>query len=148
MDHLRSKRWNDFQRRAQYAPHSVYRHRAGGWEYIPIHPFADEPDDLARLKMQPDECIGVDAWWGIEGDATLLEVWAEPVARQPAGLYARMTSDEVPRCSLTAVVDAQSVTRVAFESVMSRFAELGFPSALLFQLTTGTELVLPLYQRS
>ncbi|MDB5342743.1 MAG: hypothetical protein JWP89_1120 [Schlesneria sp.] len=40
----RDLRWKDFRRRADDAPESVYRHSVSGWEYIPIHPFADEPE--------------------------------------------------------------------------------------------------------
>src|SRR5438309_1043952 len=70
-DKLRAKRWADFRRRVEHAPASVYRHRTRGWEYIPVHPFADEPAELARLGLRPEDCGGVDAWWGIDGDATL-----------------------------------------------------------------------------
>jgi hypothetical protein len=32
---LRRQRWNDFERRVQFSPNDVYRHRTHGWEYIP-----------------------------------------------------------------------------------------------------------------
>lgn len=142
MDRLQSQRWNDFQRRIKYAPDTVYRHRADCWEYIPIHPFADDSDELVRLNLQPEDCTGVDAWWGIDGDATFFQAWAVSDAGRPVGLYARMTADDNAWCYLAAVVDAQYVTRVAFESAMSRFAELGFPSASLFHLPIGSGLTL------
>lgn len=73
VDAFRAKRWRDFRRRAENAPDSVYLHRTRGWEYIPVHPFGDEPDILARLGLRPEDCRTADAWWGIEDDATLIE---------------------------------------------------------------------------
>jgi hypothetical protein len=65
---MRARRWADFRRRADYAPQDVYRHRTRGWEYIPIHPFGDEPDLLDRLGLCPGDCRSADAWWGIDGE--------------------------------------------------------------------------------
>ena len=142
MDRLQSHRWNGFRRRVNYAPHTVYRHEKTCSEYIPIHPFADEPDELARLGLHPEDCIGVDAWWGIDGDATLVQAWAVSAVGHPVGLYAQMTPHDEAWCYLSAVIDAHFVTRVAFEAAMSRFVELGFPTSTLFHLTTGSGLTL------
>ena len=131
----RRRRWKDFRRRATFAPDSVYRHRANGWEYIPIHPFGDELEDPARLKIQPDDCRSVDAWWGIDGDATLLEsVVASRSPHRSAGLYVKATSDPKRWTNLLAVIDAPDITRIAFEDAMSRFAQLGFPRGERFRL--------------
>src|SRR5689334_10885128 len=70
---MRARRWADFRRRADYALRDVDRHRARGWEYIPVHPFGDEPAVLKRLGLLAGDCRSADAWWGIDGDATLLE---------------------------------------------------------------------------
>jgi hypothetical protein len=134
-----TQRWADFPGRAEYAPESVYQHRTHGWEYIPIHPFGDEPEVLARLKMQPEDCTSADAWWGIDEDATLLEssVLGSPV------LFAKL-SPRQHRVYLVAVFDAPFVTRVAFEAAMVKFAEAGFPRGKLFQLRRGAPpVVLP-----
>jgi hypothetical protein len=48
---FRLRRLAEFRRRAEYGPETVYRHRTRGWEYIPIHPFGDEAEDLQRLKL-------------------------------------------------------------------------------------------------
>src|SRR5687767_6201770 len=88
---MQARRWEDFRRRADYAPQSVYRHRGRGWEYIPIHPFGDEPEDLQRLNLRAEDCRSVDAWWGIEEDATLLESAVVSIAQRPPGLYAKPT---------------------------------------------------------
>jgi hypothetical protein len=133
-DLLRLRRWQDFRRRVEFAPQKVYRHREAGWEYIPIHPFGDEPEVLANLGMGPEGCVGADAWWGIERDATLLQSWVVRVAHRPAGLYARRTEDEEGWVDLTAVLDAPFVTRTAFETAMSEFAAIGFPGGERFLL--------------
>lgn len=133
-DALRSHRWRDFLRRVESAPASVYRHRSGGWQYLPVHPFADEELDLARLGIAPEDCWGVDAWWGIEEDATLVQSCIARIADRPTGLYARQTEHEEGWVYLLAVLDAPAVTRVSFEVALSRFASLGFPGGERFQL--------------
>lgn len=131
----RRRRWKDFRRRVACAPNSIYQHCTHGWEYIPVHPFADESEDLARLKVQPDDCRRVDAWWGIDEDATLLESIVTPHSpHRPAGLYAKVTTDPKRWAYLLAVIDAPRITRAAFEDAMSRFAQLGFPRGERFQL--------------
>ena len=85
VDDLRLRRWRDFLRRAEFSPASVYRHRCDGWPYIPIHPFADEAAELARVGMAPEDCGSADAWWGIEGDATLVESCITRLAHHPRG---------------------------------------------------------------
>ena len=50
---MRARRWAKFRRRAEYAPQNVYRHRTRGWEYVPIHPFADETEVLERFGLAP-----------------------------------------------------------------------------------------------
>jgi hypothetical protein len=124
----RRRRWKDFRRRATFAPDRVYRHHANGWEYIPIHPFGDELVNLARLKIQPNDCRSVDAWWGIDEDATLLEsVVASQSPNRSAGLYARATTDPKRWVYLLALIEAPHITRVAFEEAMNRFVQFGFP---------------------
>jgi hypothetical protein len=140
-DSLRSQRWQDFRRRAEYAPESVYRHRLSGWEYIPVHPFGDEPDVLAWLGLQSYDCWSADAWWGIDGDATLLQSCIARFIERPPGLYAIGTLQEEEWVYLLAVLDALFVTRTAFEYAMARFAELGFPEGQSFQLFSEEGLI-------
>jgi hypothetical protein len=143
-DALRTERWANFQSRVrgcrEYADEGalpVYQHRTRGWEYVPVHPFGDEPEVLARLGLRPEDCLTADAWWGIDGDATLLESGVVSVRRRPARLLAKPTRHEVGWVYLDAVFDAPFVTRTAFEAAMVRFAEAGFPGSLLFQLRWG-----------
>src|SRR5688572_3610377 len=130
---MRARRWGDFRRRADYAPQDVYRHRARGWQYIPVHPFGDEPEVLERLRLRPGDCRSVDAWWGIDGDATLLE----SRAGSPAGLYAKPTPHRERWVYLVAVFDAPFVTRPMFEKAMTLFADAGFPRDARFRLRAG-----------
>ena len=140
-DAFRTKRWRDFRLRADYAPDRVYRHRTRGWEYIPVHPFGDEPEVLARLGLRPEDCRTADAWWGIDGDATLLESGVVGAIARSAGLFAKATEHEESWVYLVAVFDAPFVTRTAFEEAMIRFAEAGFPRAERFQLRWGDRWV-------
>lgn len=134
---MRLRRWTSFRDRADYAPQNVYRHRSRGWEYVPIHPFGDEPEDLQRLGLRPEDCWGVDAWWGIDDDATLLESAVVRLAGRPPGLYAKPTPHWERWVYLVVVLDAPFVTRAAFEAAMCRFADAGFPRAAEFQLREG-----------
>ena len=126
----RLSRWTDFRRRVDYGPQKVYFHETRGWEYIPIHPFAEDPQLLALHKIEPAECWKVDAWWGIDSDATLVESMIAEHANRPPGLYAKPISHEEEWSYLFAIFDAPYVTRVAFESAIARFADAGFPIAL------------------
>ena len=136
-DQLRDKRWQDFRRRAEFAPATVYRHRTLGWEYIPIHPFGDELDELQRLGLTPQACRSVDAWWGINGDRTLLESRIVQLSSKPCGLYAKATDHVDLSVYLEAVLDGPYITRTGFEDAMAHFATAGFPSDPRFQLRWG-----------
>ncbi|WP_425614905.1 hypothetical protein NA78x_004789 [Anatilimnocola sp. NA78] len=126
----RLRRWRDFRRRVDFAPNNVYRHETRGWEYIPIHPFSDEIEILSSRSIDPSECWSVDAWWGIDGDATLVESWIAERAHCPPGLYVKPVAHAEEWSYLFAVIDAPAITRLAFEAAMSRFADAGFPSSL------------------
>ena len=130
---MRTRRWEDLRRRADYAPQNVYRHRTRGWEYIPVHPFGDEPEIRHRLGLRPSNCRSGDAWWGIDGDATLLE----SRIGDSAELCAKPTPHWGRWVYLVAGFDAPFITREAFEEAMCRFADAGFPRDPRFQLREG-----------
>ena len=135
---FRLMRWMDFCSRVSGTPDSVYCHRAHGWRYIPLHPFGDEPEVLARLGMRPEDCRIVDAWWSVDRDATLLESRVVGAVLGSAGLFANATPHEDKRwVYLGAVFDAPFVTRADFEAAMVRFVEAGYPHAPQFQLRWG-----------
>jgi hypothetical protein len=133
-DVRRAMRWADFRRRVEHDPEAVHRHRAQGWEYLPVHPLGDEPEHLARPGILPEDCWGVDAWWGVDGDATLLEASVARVMQWRPGLYARRTEHEEGWIYLRVVFPLPFITRTAFEAVMAQFVALGFPTGERFQL--------------
>jgi hypothetical protein len=91
--------------------------------------------------MRAEECQSVDAWWGIDGDMTLLESQVVNSRSGPARLFARPTRHEDQSVYLVAVIDAPFVTRPAFEDAMAAFADAGFPSADRFSLRWGDDPV-------
>lgn len=141
-DTLRSYRRDCFLRRAEFAPGSVLIHRAAGWRYIPIHPFADDADVLSRLNIAPEDCWSADAWWEVDGDAALVQSCVARMAGRPPGLYARRTDDDRGWVDLLAVIDAPTITRESFEAALSRFAALGFPDGECFRLSRADGLVM------
>jgi len=136
---LRRQRCNDFRRRARYAPESVYRHRLHDWEYIPVHPFADETELLRRLELQPDACRRVDAWCAIDGDVALLTCEGTPGSRAPH--YRALRPRFGSHLHLHAAIDAPQVTRAEFEAAMTSFWRAGFPRARRFALRRGAAAV-------
>lgn len=130
---MRARRWNDFRRRAKCARGKVCRHRTRGWEYIPIHPFGDDLECLASLGIAPADCKSADAWWGIDGDATLLE----SRVGASASLLVKPTPHWERWVYVVAVFAAPFVTRDAFEDAMERFADAGFPREPRFLLREG-----------
>ena len=75
----------------------------------------------------------MDAWWGIDGDATLLESRVGDNAQ----LFAKPTPHRERWVYLVAVFAAPFVTRDAFEEAMCRCAEAGFPRDPIFRLRAG-----------
>lgn len=136
-DALRSRRASEFVRRARSAPDSVLVHRSAGWRFIPIHPFGDDLETLADLGLVPGDCWSVDAWWEIEGDATLVQSCIARMAVHPPGLYARQTEHEEGWVYLEVVLEATQITREAFEALLSRFAAMGFPDDGRFRLAAS-----------
>ena len=126
----RTSRVEDFERRAAYAPDSVYHHRTRGWSYIPVHHFADE---------SPVPAPSVDCWCLLGADAALLECKTSEHASVEPGLYARVDAASPCWPKLRAIV-AEPLTRAVVEALMERFVELGFPDRLLLELRPGGAL--------
>ena len=69
----RKQRLRDFERRANFTDDlRTYR----SWQYITVHPFADEPELLARLGLHPEDCQKADVWWHTGEDVVLLQTVA------------------------------------------------------------------------
>ena len=79
-------------------------------------------------------------WWGVEGDATLLQS-SISTDRFAPGLYAQRTEDERAWTYLFAVFNAECVTRAAVEEAMVEFVLLGFPTHERFSLASDQGLV-------
>lgn len=135
--HHRARRLDAFVQRAGFAPDDVYRHRARGWEYIPVHPFGDEPKVLARLSLQPQDCVAADAWWAIDGEVALLQVRVARADDDQPGLHALAGDDGQRGVMLVAVVAAPLLSRTLFEDIMTRFAAAGFPDHPRFAMRAG-----------
>ena len=64
-------------------------------EFLPIHPFADEPELLAKLNLKAEDCRSVDAYWRIGDDVCFLQVWLstdDPLGRSGLFLHLALRS--------------------------------------------------------
>lgn len=127
----RKTRIEDFERRAAFAPNSVYHHRTRGWSYIPVHQFADE-------SAVPTPFL--DCWCLLDADAALLECQASEHASLRPGLYASIDA-ESPHWPKLHAITAESLTRAVVEETMERFVKLGFPDRLSSELHPGGALI-------
>ena len=130
----KNKRLNDFRKRADYSPESVYIHDGFGWEYIPIHPFGDEEDILKELNIINTSCKNVDGWCLMNNDATLLETCVLSETTLDEGLYVKANNKWDERLYLVAVFDAPYVTRTLFEYAMEKFVDSGFPTKNVYNV--------------
>ena len=113
------KRCKEFQALARRFPETLYHHRTHGWQYIPVHPFADESEILLNLEMHPADCIYVDARWYVNGDVVFLQVSAMQDLPFPYRLSCHQAPGNTLSMYLTAQVQARFLTRDTFEKVMS-----------------------------
>ena len=140
---MRSIRLNDFKRRAEYSPNSVYQHMERGYRYIPVHPFADEPDVLNYLGIDKNECWKVDAWLELDDDACFLQVYSSKYDeyREP-GFYARILKEGERWLYLWATTESDCITIQEFENIIVKYVELGAPKKFREQIQPGDGLVL------
>lgn len=89
----RKKRVIDFEERARARPRDVCDLGELGC-YVAIHPMSDETALLKRLKLSPDDCIGVDLYWKYQGDVRFVQVHGQgSLPLRPVGLYARLNTN-------------------------------------------------------
>lgn len=123
----RPERLRDFAERCPTAPGGVHECPAG--RYIPIHPFADEAEDLARLAVSARDCRRVDAYWSDGTDVAFVQVGCaspdERHLRSGPGLYARMQPGDPPWVYLWATTPSEDVRRPEFERLLSALLETG-----------------------
>ena len=140
MDRTQEQRIQDFERRANFAPKDVMRHRQAAWRYIPIHPFADETRRLQELNVKPADCSGVDAYWRAETDVFFVEVAVAKTNHweRSAGYYARYS--ERGGVNLQAYISESRVTRARFECILSQFHTLIYDAPEQFYATLDKKL--------
>jgi hypothetical protein len=118
---IRNARLASFASRALLNADGVLTHRAGNWRYIPVHPFADDYEVLARMGWPSANCWSVDAYWECEADVYLVQAQAIESAGGSSpgvGLYYRREDTEGYVVNFVAVIEARVITRESFEGVL------------------------------
>lgn len=119
----RKKRLRDFRERKDFNRENVYVVANKGWEYIPVHPFADETEILRKLDFPAERCVEVDAYWNWGEDVVFIQVAATSDDGLPPSLYARYSDRSSSRVNLYAVLTTKVVIRADFERTMHEFAD-------------------------
>jgi hypothetical protein len=121
----RAQRRSAFNSRKKANPGDVYIVGDRGWEYVTVHPMADEAALLSSLGMRPEDCTSVDCYWAARGDVVFLQVVTSAVSHFTPGLYARRAEEPPNMTYLLAVVDLDVISRSTVEAVMGGFASAG-----------------------
>jgi hypothetical protein len=97
------------------------------WEYIVIHPCADESEILDRIGWPAERCVSVDFYWRCGRDVALVQVHArgEPPRERP-GIYVRRANNEAYLFNIVAVLGTPVVTTADLRIVKERCVSLGF----------------------
>lgn len=125
----RKARLRDFERRKAYAPEDVVQVDGTPWEYIPVHPLADDDETLARLAMRPEECVNVDLYWRREADVVFVRISTVGQCEGEAwfngpGLYPRWGEEREPRLDVAAVTEADRITSITVEKILREAARI------------------------
>ena len=130
----RKFRLRSFESRAAYA-RDVRTYRA--WRYVTVHPFADEPELLARLSMSPDDCRSADVWWHTGTDVVLLQTSA---GGDPPFAIKMRWFGQPPILSIVAELPHPTTTIARLHELMDRIAAHGLPRRCRDR---GIRMVLP-----
>ena len=117
----RKARIRDFERRAEYSD-DVRQYR--DWRYITVHPFADEPEVLARISMPPEDCRSADVWWHTGSDVALLQTYAG--AESPF-VTSVCWFGHPPYLSIISELATETTTIEQLHELMDRIAAVGLP---------------------
>lgn len=117
----RKQRSRDFKRRVEITD-DLRTYRA--WRYITVHPFADEPELLAHLGMQPTECQTADVWWHTGRDVVLLQAVA--VGQEEQATTCRWFGSE-PYLSIVTRLPDKVATIASLHVAMDRIESCGLP---------------------
>lgn len=121
----RAQRRSDFAARKKASPTEVYVVADRGWEYITVHPMANETNLLTSLGMKPADCTSVDCYWSAKKDVVFLQVAARGASHFEPGLYASRAEAAPNRMHLLAVVECDVISRSTLEAIMTRFVGVG-----------------------
>jgi len=132
----RRKRLDDFAKRLAAASEACpFRP-----ECVRVHPLADERELLARIGVEPAECLYVDAYWHIGGDVLFLEIAAPSEPLRPEGIYARRAHED-GRVVVRAVLGTPSpIDTETMRTVMSRVRQLRIAGAPIVSAGLGPHL--------
>lgn len=137
----RARRVRDFADRKHLDPAAVIDMQTYGWEYIPIHPMANEKEELERLGLKPADCTQVDCYWNVGADVVFLQVYSRKIRPTwNVGLYARWSRGDLPMLYLAACVEDEVITQDLMESMMVKVAKLDFDTLMsnCTNLTAGS----------
>ena len=111
------------------------------WEYIPIHPCADETDLLAKLNYLPENCLCVDFYWQCGSDISFVQVQTQSVLpNQSPGIYARYANNEVYLFNIVAIIPDKVVTTNDLCALQERCVALGFLGKEFLSTSVGPNL--------
>jgi len=119
-------RLRDFADRKAFDPKSVIRVQGRDWEYIPIHPMANETETLNELGISPKDCIKVDCYWKVGEEVFFLQVYTKKSGiTWGTGFYARLSKGEFPMIYLAACIEEEFITQDKVEEIMKWFDAYG-----------------------
>jgi hypothetical protein len=113
------QRLADFKSRKSYAS-SSFTGSSGDWEYISIHPMANEMEWLKVYQLKPSDCDKVDCYWRIKNDVVFLQIRAKNYNHEPLGLFVRWKRDVLPSLYLDAVVEDDCISQAIIERVIEK----------------------------
>ncbi|MFC2995158.1 hypothetical protein ACFODO_07735 [Acinetobacter sichuanensis] len=137
----KKKRNLNFVKRCQYNHDEILEHKLYGWKYLPIHIFADDSKQIQEYGLSKEMCQSVDIWWGVDGDATLLECRAvNNIEKNRYTIFE--ANNDGNWVYLLGEINISYVTRQDVENAMSYFYKLGYPSKnILDQVSKEKKLV-------
>ena len=97
------------------------------WEYISVHPCADEKAVLAQIGYSPERCTSVDFYWRCGGDVSLVQVQGRGYSqRRTPGIYARYEGGDSYAFNIVVVLESGVVRTSDLLLAMGRCVDLGF----------------------
>ena len=134
------QRISDFFKRKAGNPHLISVVNQD-WEYIPIHPCADETSLLTELNYQPERCVSVDFYWRYGPEVAFVQVYSQAVSPPKGpGIYARRAGNAVYLYNIVAVLHGRIVTTSDLRIVQERCILRGFSGDAFPAVEVGSAL--------